>query len=77
MISSFARFHPNVLLTQGKIVGHYVNSILAKREAMAAGYQEAILLDTEGYVAEASGENVFLVRQGRLYTPPTSCGKRC
>ena len=69
-VSSFQRNHPNAMLAKGKIVGHYVNSILAKREAMAAGYQEAIMLDHEGYVSEASGENLFLVRDGVVRTPP-------
>jgi branched-chain amino acid aminotransferase len=55
---------------KGKIVGQYVNSILAKREALAAGYQEAIMLDAQGYVAEASGENIFVVKNGKVATPP-------
>jgi len=58
-------------MAKGKIVGHYVNSILAKREAMAAGYHEAVMLDPQGYVAEASGENVFLVRKGKVFTSPS------
>jgi len=69
-VSSFNRAGVNMLMAKGKIVGHYVNSILAKREALRGGYEEAILLDAQGYVAEASGENVFLVRQGRVVTPP-------
>lgn len=69
-VSSFNRHHVNASMVKGKINGQYVNSILAKREVMAAGYQEAILLDTEGYVSEASGENIFLVRDGRLMTTP-------
>src|SRR5436309_14926932 len=68
--SSFARFHPNTLLTKAKAVGHYVNSILASREARAAGYDEALLLDVDGYVSEASGENVFLVSEGVVKTTP-------
>jgi branched-chain amino acid aminotransferase len=68
--SSFARFHPNTLLTKSKAVGHYVNSILASREARTAGYDEALLLDVDGYVAEASGENVFLVTDGTVKTTP-------
>ncbi len=69
-ISSFTRHHVNVSMTKAKVCGYYVNSILAKREVMKDGYDEAILLDTEGYVAEASGENVFMVRGGKLRTPP-------
>jgi branched-chain amino acid aminotransferase len=59
-----------MLMAKGKVVGHYVNSVLAKREALAAGYQEAILLDAQGHVSEASGENVWMVRDGVVYTPP-------
>lgn len=69
-ISSFQRLHVNTLMTKTKTVGNYVNSILAKREALLAGYEEALVLDTAGYVAEATGENVFLVRKGRVKTPP-------
>jgi branched-chain amino acid aminotransferase len=58
------------MMSRGKLVGQYINSIMAKREAVRAGYQEAILLDPAGYVAEASGENIFMVRGGRIYTPP-------
>jgi len=68
--SSFARFHPNTLLTKSKAVGHYVNSILASREARAAGYDEALLLDVDGYVSEASGENIFIVADGVGKTTP-------
>ena len=68
--SSFQRFHPNTLLTKVKAVGHYVNSILASREARAGGYDEALLLDVDGYVSEASGENVFLVSEGVVKTTP-------
>jgi branched-chain amino acid aminotransferase len=68
-VSSFARPSVNAVMAKGKIVGHYVNSILAKREVMAAGYQEAIMLDPQGYVAEASGENLFVVKKGVIYTP--------
>jgi branched-chain amino acid aminotransferase len=72
-ISSFTRHHVNAGMTKAKICGNYVNSILAKREVIAAGYDEAILLDTEGYVSEASGENIFIVEKGVLKTtPPTS-----
>jgi branched-chain amino acid aminotransferase len=68
--SSFARFHPNTLLTKAKAVGHYVNSILASREVRATGYDEALLLDVDGYVSEASGENVFVVSRGTVKTTP-------
>lgn len=68
-ISSFTRPGVNMLMAKAKVVGNYVNSILAKREVVAAGYDEAILLDAQGYVAEASGENIFLVRRGQLMTP--------
>jgi branched-chain amino acid aminotransferase len=69
-ISSFARHHVNVSLTRAKISGYYVNSQFAKREVKKAGYDEALLLDTEGYVAEGPGENVFIIRRGVLKTPP-------
>jgi branched-chain amino acid aminotransferase len=68
--SSFQRFHVNTLMTKAKAVGHYVNSILANQEARRAGYDEALMLDTDGFVAEASGENVFIVRDGIVKTPP-------
>ncbi|MFH0809031.1 MAG: branched-chain amino acid transaminase [Pseudomonadota bacterium] len=69
-VSSFSRHHPNVMMTKAKICGNYVNSIMAKLEVTRAGYDEAILLDPDGYVAEATGENIFIVRDGRLKTPP-------
>jgi len=69
-ISSFARHHVNVSMTRAKVSGYYVNSILAKCEAKNAGYEEAILLDPDGYVAEGTGENVFIVRNGVLKTTP-------
>jgi len=74
--SSFQRFHPNTLLTKAKAVGHYVNSILAAQEARAGGYDEALLLDVDGYVSEASGENIFIVSQGVVKTTalPTVLG---
>lgn len=72
-VSSFTRMHVNVNMVRGKISGQYVNSILAKREAVLAGYDEAILLDISGFVAEASGENLFLVnKKGTIKTPPLS-----
>ena len=69
-VSTYARHHVNAKMTKGKTCGDYVNSILAKREALLDGYDEAIMLDTHGLVAEASGENIFLVRNGELRTPP-------
>jgi branched-chain amino acid aminotransferase len=69
-VSTFSRHHPNAKMTKGKTCGDYVNSILAKREALLDGYDEAILLDAQGLVAEASGENLFVVRDGELRTPP-------
>jgi len=67
--SSFTRHHVNVSLVRAKASGYYINSILANQEVTVHGYDEALLLDTEGYVSEGSGENVFIVRGGRLYTP--------
>jgi branched-chain amino acid aminotransferase len=67
--SSFTRHHVNVSLVRAKASGYYINSILANQEVCAHGYDEALLLDTEGYVSEGSGENVFLVRNGVIYTP--------
>lgn len=72
-ISSFARHHINVSLAKAKMSGQYTNSVLAKREAKLGGYDEAILLDANGYVSEGSGENVFVVRRGVLHTPDLSC----
>jgi len=69
-VSSFARPHINSQMSKGKIVGHYVNSILAKMEAKRSGYDEALLLDTEGYISEGSGENIFILRDGILKTTP-------
>ena len=62
--SSFTRHHVNIMMTKTKTVGNYVNSIMAKLEAVQAGYDEALLLDTAGYVCEASGENIFIVKDG-------------
>ncbi len=71
--SSFQRMHVNTFMTKAKAVGNYVNSILAAVEARHAGYDEAMMLDTDGFVAECSGENIFIVRAGRVKTtPPTS-----
>ncbi len=69
-VSSFIRHHVNVDMTRGKVCGYYVNSQIAKREAISCGYDEALLLDTEGYVSEGSGENVFIVRNNRIKTTP-------
>lgn len=71
-VSSFTRLHVNVNMVRAKISGQYVNSFFATREASMAGYEEAILLDTEGYVCEAAGENIFTVKGGVLRTPPLS-----
>jgi branched-chain amino acid aminotransferase len=68
--SSFIRHHVNIMMTKTKTVGNYVNSIMAKLEAVQSGYDEALLLDTAGYVCEASGENIFIVKDGILKTPP-------
>lgn len=70
-ISSFDRHHVGSTLNKAKAAANYVNSILAKREALKAGYDEAILLDTDGYVAEATGENIFIVKNGIVRTTPT------
>ena len=69
-ISSFSRHHVNSNLQRAKVTGHYVNSVLARFEAGEHGYDEAILLDHTGLVAEGTGENIFLVRDGEIYTPP-------
>ena len=69
-VSSYTRHHVNVMMTKSKVSGNYVNSVMAKNEVKKAGYDEAIMLDTEGYVAEASGENIFIVRQRRVKTTP-------
>lgn len=69
-VSSFTRLQVNSQMTKAKVCGNYVNSILAKREIIAAGYDEAILLDNEGYVSEASGENIFMVKNGTIKTSP-------
>jgi branched-chain amino acid aminotransferase len=69
-VSSWGRHHIHVSLAKGKIVGQYTNSIMAKREAKMAGYDEAVLMDVNGYVSEGSGENLFIVKKGKLITPP-------
>jgi branched-chain amino acid aminotransferase len=69
-VSTFARHHVNAKMTNGKTCGDYVNSILAKREALLDGFDEAIMLDTQGLVSECTGENIFVVRDGKIRTPP-------
>jgi branched-chain amino acid aminotransferase len=71
-ISSFTRHHPNVSMTKAKIAGNYVNSFLAKTESERLGFQEAIMLDPQGNVGECTGENLFVVRRGKIFTPATS-----
>lgn len=68
-VSSFSRHSNTSTLSKGKICGHYVNSILAKREAMQNGYDESVMLDQDGFVSEASGENTFIAKNGRVKTP--------
>jgi branched-chain amino acid aminotransferase len=72
MVSSFTRHHPNVMMTKAKISGNYVNSTLAKTIAVRSGFDESIMMDPQGFVAECSGENIFLVRNGVIYTPPAT-----
>jgi len=71
-VSSFVRLHPASVMVHAKVCGHYVNNVLAKTEARRAGFDEALLLDTDGYLAEGSGENIFLVRRGALVSPDPS-----
>jgi branched-chain amino acid aminotransferase len=70
--SSFTRHHANVTMTKAKICGNYVNSVLAKTESVRLGFDEAIMLDPQGYVAECTGENLFFVRKGIIYTTPSA-----
>ncbi|PKO93889.1 MAG: branched chain amino acid aminotransferase [Betaproteobacteria bacterium HGW-Betaproteobacteria-1] len=70
--SSFSRHHVNVTMCKAKASGNYMNSIQAHQEAIQDGYDEALLLDVDGFVAEGSGENIFLVRKGKLLTPDLS-----
>ena len=73
-VSSYTRHHVNITMVRAKAAGSYMNSILANNEVTADGYDEAMLLDPEGYVAEGAGENLFIVKKGKLYTPDlTSC----
>ena len=72
--SSYTRHHVNITMCKAKANGNYINSMLALREAVDSGAEEALMLDNEGYVAEGSGENVFVVRKGHIFTPDlTSC----
>jgi branched-chain amino acid aminotransferase len=68
-ISSYTRHHVNVMMTKAKISGNYANSFLAKTESVRLGFEEAIMLDPAGYVAECTGENIFIVKRGKIYTP--------
>lgn len=70
MVASFTRLHPNVNMTKAKIAGNYVNSMMVKTLALRAGFEEAVILDPRGLVAECTGENLFVVRKGTVYTPP-------
>jgi branched-chain amino acid aminotransferase len=72
-LSSFTRHHVNISMTKAKACGYYINSIMAKAEAVRDGYDEAILLDPSGYVSEGSGENIFIYSKGKLHTPVLSC----
>jgi len=71
-VSSFTRHHPNVAMTKAKIAGNYVNSILAKTESERLGFKEAIMLDPQGFVAECTGENLFIIRNNKVITPSTA-----
>jgi branched-chain amino acid aminotransferase len=70
MVSSYARLHPNINMTKSKVTGNYANSMLVKTLALRSGYDEAIILDPSGLVAECTGENIFMLRKGMVYTPP-------
>jgi branched-chain amino acid aminotransferase len=71
-VSSYTRHHPNVMMTKSKASGNYTNSTLAKTESVRLGFDEAIMLDPQGYVAECSGENLFIIRKGKVYTTQTA-----
>jgi branched-chain amino acid aminotransferase len=73
-ISPWFRIHPRILPPQAKVVANYANSILAKVDALNSGYDEAILLNLDGNIAEGPGENLFIVKEGKLITPPISSG---
>jgi len=70
MVASFTRLHPNVAMTKAKVSGNYVNSLMVKTLTLRSGYDEAVILDPQGFVAECTGENIFMLRKGVLYTPP-------
>ncbi|MGY8817395.1 MAG: branched-chain amino acid transaminase [Pseudomonadales bacterium] len=70
--SSYTRHHPNIAMTKAKANGNYINSMLALREALECGCEEALMLDVEGFIAEGSGENVFIIKNGIVYTPELS-----
>jgi branched-chain amino acid aminotransferase len=70
--SSYTRHHVNISMCKAKANGHYINSMLALQEAMQDGYDEALLLDVDGFIAEGSGENVFIIKNGIIYTPELS-----
>jgi branched-chain amino acid aminotransferase len=72
MVSGFSRANSNAVMNKGKICGQYVSSVLAKRMAVKSGFEEALMLDPQGYVAEGTGENIFVVKHGIVRTPPTS-----
>jgi len=71
-VSSFTRHAPNIMMTKAKVTGNYTNSALAKTESVRLGFDEAIMLDAQGYVAECTGENLFMVRKGVIYTPQSA-----
>ncbi|MBE9473445.1 MAG: branched-chain amino acid transaminase, partial [Chloroflexi bacterium] len=70
MVSSLTRLHPNINMTKSKVTGNYANSLMVKTLALRSGYDEAVILDPSGFVAECTGENIFVVRDGVIYTPP-------
>ena len=70
MVSSYTRFHPNINMTKSKVTGNYANSMMVKTLALRSGFDEAVILDPNGFVAECTGENLFMLRDGVLYTPP-------
>ncbi len=72
MVSSYTRLHPNINMTKSKVSGNYVNSMLVKTLAIRSGFDEAVILDPQGFVAECTGENLFMLRKGILYTPDAS-----
>jgi branched-chain amino acid aminotransferase len=72
MVSGYTRSNSNAVMNKGKICGQYVTSVLAKRMALKSGFDEALMLDPQGYVAEGTGENIFVIKQGVVRTPPSS-----